>query len=73
MKGDIGAALNQSVQLDEGSFEMIVASTRSKISRFQGNVFSRTLKRYIQDKKALRSVKNVLRSNKIPKKQNVHK
>ncbi|MBK7029727.1 MAG: hypothetical protein IPH45_11150 [Bacteroidales bacterium] len=67
MKGDIGVVLNQSVKLDEGSFEKIVASTRSKISRFQGNVFSRTLKRYIQDKKALRSVKTVLKSNKIPK------
>lgn len=67
LKGDIGLALSLSVELDEESLQKIIESTRSGIDRKQGNIISRTFKRYIQDKRSLRQVKTVLKNNSIPK------
>jgi hypothetical protein len=63
MKGDIGTVLTDSYKLDEESKSIIVESTKKKVELYQKNIFIKALKRRSDDRKALRSVKSVIKSN----------
>jgi len=67
MKGDIGKAISQSVELDPDSMEMIRTSIHSTTNRLQGNILSRTVRHYVQDLQSLRKIKTVLKTNNLPK------
>jgi hypothetical protein len=63
MKGDIGTVLTDSYKLDEESKTIIVESTKKKVELYQKSFFIKALRRRSEDRKALRSVKSVIKSN----------
>lgn len=67
LKGDIGDTLINSVQLDEESHTVIVDSIKIKAENHKSNFLVRTFKKYLDDRKSLRTVKAVLKKNNIPK------
>lgn len=67
LKGDIGDTLINSVQLDEESHKVIVDSIKIKAENHKSNFLVRTFKKYLDDRKSLRTVKAVLKKNNIPK------
>jgi hypothetical protein len=69
MKSDIGALIKNSIDLDDGSYDIIVDSTRKKIDTYHTNFFVRYIRSYRTDMKNLRNVKAVLKENNISKMQ----
>jgi len=69
MKGDISQKLNDSFGLDEASRNVIADSIKAKTEFSQRNAFIRFMKRIADDRRSLRRVKTVLKSNKLPKSQ----
>lgn len=69
MKGDISQKLNDSFGLDEASRNVIADSIKTKTEFSQSNAFIRFIKRIADDRRSLRRVKTVLKSNKLPKSQ----
>jgi len=69
MKGDISQKLNDSFGLDEASRNVIADSIKAKTEFSQSNAFVRFIKRIADDRRSLRRVKTVLKSNKLPKSQ----
>jgi len=67
LKGDIGDTLINSVQLDAESHRVIVESIKVKVELHHSNIFSRTIKKYLDDRKSLRTIKSVLKKNNLPK------
>jgi hypothetical protein len=67
LKGDIGDTLINSVQLDEESHRVIVESIKVKVDLHQSNFISRTIKKYLDDRKSLKAVKTVLKKNNLSK------
>ena len=67
MKGDIGTVLTDSYKFDEESKAIIVESTKKKVELYQKNIFIKALKRRSDDRKALRGVKSVIKSNHLNK------
>jgi hypothetical protein len=67
MKGDIGATIKSSMDLDDESYDIIVDSTRKKIELYHSNFFVRYVRKYRDDMKNLRNVKAVLKGNSISK------
>jgi hypothetical protein len=69
MKGDISQKLNDSFGLDEASRNVIADSIKAKTEFSQSNAVVRFIKRIADDRRSLRRVKTVLKSNKLPKSQ----
>jgi hypothetical protein len=69
MKSDVGEILNVSYKLDEESYQVIVESTKKKVEIHEGNIFSRYLSKYRNDKNTIRKVRSVLKKNKLPQEQ----
>ncbi len=69
MKGDMGETLINSIQLDNESYKVIVDSVKGKPRLSQGNLFARTISKYLDDRKSIREVKTVLKRNQLPKSQ----
>jgi len=67
LKDDIGDTLINSVQLDEESRKVIVESIKVKAERYQSNFLVRTVRKYLDDRKSIRTVKAVLKKNNLPK------
>jgi hypothetical protein len=67
MKGDIGAIIKNSIDLDDESYDIIVDSTRKKIALYHPNFFVSYFRKYRDDMKNLRNVKAVLKRNNISK------
>jgi len=71
MKGDIGNTLSHSIQLDEGSRNVIADSIKVKPELYHSNFFVRTFRKYVDDRKSLGSVKTVLKKNNLSKSQRI--
>jgi len=69
MKGDIGTVITDSSKLDEESKAIIIESTKKKVELYQKNFFIKALKRRSDDRKALRSVKSVIKSNHLSRQE----
>jgi len=69
MKGDIGEKLITSIQLDEESYKVIVDTIKARSEHSYSNFFVRTFKKYLDDRKSVRSVKAVLKRNNLAKAQ----
>ncbi len=65
MKSNIGSVLSGSYQMDEESTNVIVESTRKKIELYQKNLFIRIFRRSMNDRKSIRKVKSVMKSNQL--------
>jgi hypothetical protein len=69
MKSDLGEILSSSHDLDEESRQLIADSTKRKIEVIQGNILSRTVRKYREDKKAIRHIRALLHKNNIQPEQ----
>lgn len=69
MKGNIGDTLMNSVQLDSESHKVIVDSIKVKSEHDRNNFLVRTIRKYWDDRKSIRKVRNVLKKNNLTKSQ----
>jgi hypothetical protein len=67
LKDEIGNNLLHSLVMDEESRQVIAESIRMKPELQQGNILSRTVRKYFSDRVALRKVKQTLKKNKLSK------
>ena len=63
MKADLGELLKGSYDLDDASYQSVLAAANVNNARSGGNLFSRMTSKYFEDKKNLREVKQTLRQN----------
>jgi len=68
LKGDLGETLINSVQLDPQSYKVIVDSIK-KVEIYSNNFFVRAFRKYTNDRKTLKTVKSVLKQNKLTRLQ----
>lgn len=65
MKSDVAGILKNSYNLDEESFNTIVDSIKKKVGVYHNNAFVRYIRNRSEDRRSVRSVKNVLKQNKL--------
>jgi hypothetical protein len=66
MKSDIAGIIKNSYNLDEESYNIIDDSIKKKVELYHNNAFVRLIRKYFDDRKSVRSVKNLLKRNKLP-------
>jgi len=66
-KSNIGDFLKGSMQLDEISYKTVLEATQIQNQGAEGNLFTRIVQKYFEDKKTIRRVKKVLRQNNLPR------
>jgi len=69
MKSNIGSVLSGSYKMDEESTNVIIESTKKKVELYQKNLFARIFRRSMNDRKAIRRVKSVMKSNKLTRQE----
>jgi hypothetical protein len=69
MKTNIGSVLSESYHMDQTSANIIVESTRKKVELYQKNMIVRIYKRNLNDRKTIRKIKSVIKSNRMPRKE----
>lgn len=69
MKSGIGNMLKNDYNLDEDSYETIIDSTKKKIGIYHSNAFVRLFEKYKEDRRSIRKVKLVLRTNNLSRSQ----
>jgi sulfur relay (sulfurtransferase) DsrC/TusE family protein len=67
MKSDVAGIIRNSYNLDEESFNIINESIKKKIELYHKSAIVRYIRKYIDDRKSIKSVKTVLKRNKLPK------
>ena len=68
MKVNLAGILRNTYSIDDETFNLILESVKNKTVIYSGNQVLRYLKNRSDDRKAVRSVKGILRQNKLPKK-----
>ncbi|NUO03348.1 MAG: hypothetical protein HUU01_22280, partial [Saprospiraceae bacterium] len=63
MKGDLGELLKSTYNLDQKSYQSVLDVVHINSQRMEGGFFSRVVGKYFEDKKAIREVKNILKTN----------
>lgn len=67
MKSDIGDNIRKLVSLDDESYNVLVDSTKKKVELYHKNFFVRFIRKFRDDMKTVRNVKETLRRNNITK------
>ncbi len=67
MKSDIGESIRKLVSLDDESYNVLVDSTKKKVELYHKNFFVRFIRKFRDDMKTVRNVKEALRRNNITK------
>jgi hypothetical protein len=67
MKSDVAGLLRNSHNMDEESYNTIVDSIKKKIELYHKSSIVRYIRKYIDDRRSIKSVKTVLKRNKLPK------
>ncbi len=67
MKSDISGIIRSSYNLDEESYNIIADSVKKKIELYHKNPVLRYIRKYFNDRDSIKSVKEILKRNKIPK------
>ena len=66
LKSDLEEILKGTYRLEESSYNAILASTDLPLRAPGGNLLTRMISKHFEDKKTIRRVKNILRSNNLP-------
>lgn len=66
MKSDVAEIVRSNYNLDEESYTILSESVKKKFDLYKKNPVSRYITKYMDDRRAVRSVKMVLRRNKLP-------
>jgi hypothetical protein len=67
MRSDVAGIVKTSYNLDDESYNLINESIKKKVEVYHGNPIVRYFSRRANDRNSIRSVKQVLRKNKLPK------
>lgn len=67
MKGDLAGKIKVSYNLDEKSYETILKSVKNRVELYYDNPVIRFIRNHSEDRRIVRSVREVLRQNKMPK------
>jgi hypothetical protein len=67
MKSDVASIIRNSGNMNEESYNIIVDSIKKKVELYHKNIIIRYIRKYIDDRKSLTTVRSVLKSNKVPK------
>jgi len=70
LKVDIGEVLKNDYDLNEESYDTIIKLTKRKTDLSDYNIFYRSLRKYFEDQRNLRSIKKVLRKSKFHRSEN---
>lgn len=65
MKSNVAEIVRNNYTLDEESYSILVESIKKRVEIYRKNPLTRYINKYLDDKKSIRSVKKVLKSNKI--------
>ncbi|MBI5915268.1 MAG: hypothetical protein HY842_07820 [Bacteroidetes bacterium] len=65
MKGDLGDVLKGSYRLNEAGYQSVLEAVKIGSQRAGGNIFSRMVSKYFDDKKTIGRVKSTLRENRL--------
>ena len=65
MKSNVGSLLTDSYNLDKESYNLIIDSTKKRVEVIESNIVVRSFRKYFRDIKTLRTVKAVLKKNKL--------
>ncbi len=67
MKSDVAGILRDSYNLDEESHSIISESIKKKVELYHRNFLVRYFRKYLDDRKSIRNVRQVLKKNHLPK------
>jgi len=67
LKTDVAGFVRESYNLDEDSYQVLVDSIKRKAGLYHKSVIVRYFRKYADDRRSIRSVKTVLKSNKLPR------
>jgi len=70
MKNDVAGIIRNTYTLDEESYNILVDSIKRKVELYRKNPIVRLVGKYLDDRKSIRSVKNVLKKNNLPEAEN---
>ena len=66
MKTDVAVVLKNSYNMDEQTYNLLVDSIKKKVGLYQKNAIARYISNYFRDKRTIRTVKTLLKKNKLP-------
>jgi hypothetical protein len=66
LKSDVAEIVRNNYNLDDESYNNLVESLKKKVELYTRNPVLRYIKKYVDDKRTVKSVKKVLRRNKMP-------
>jgi hypothetical protein len=66
MKSNVAEIVRNNYSIDDESYNILVESVKKKVEFYSGNPVSRYINKYLDDKRALISVKKVFKRNKMP-------
>lgn len=69
LKGGIGERIMSTINSDDPGFKKIVDSIQNKRNHFNGNIVSRTIKKYFADRKTFAEAKSVLKQKNLSSQQ----
>jgi sulfur relay (sulfurtransferase) DsrC/TusE family protein len=67
MKGDVAGIVRNSHDLDEESYTILVESIKKKVELYHKSAIVRYIRKYADDRKSIRTVRSVLKKNKLSK------
>jgi hypothetical protein len=67
MKTDVAGIVRSNYNLDDESYNILVDSIKKRVELYRKNPFVRYIKKYLDDRKSIKSVRIVLKKNKLPK------
>ncbi len=67
MKGDVAGLIRNSYKLDDEGFNIISESIKKKFELYHKSVFVRYIRKHIDDRRSIKSVKTVLKKTGLPK------
>ena len=66
MKSDVAGIVRSSYNLDAESYDILVDSINNRVELYQKNPIIRYIRKYLNDRNSIQSVKMVLKRNKLP-------
>lgn len=66
MKSNVAEIVRNNFSLDDESYNILVESIKKRVEIYRKNPLTRYINKYLDDKRAIGSVKKVLKSNKLP-------
>ena len=70
LKTDVEGALNNNIHLDKESYDEIIEITKKKVGLYYSNFFVSYFKTFIDDRRAIKSVKSIIKKSNLSRNEN---